>query len=291
MGIKEREWKDSTFSYRFGFNGQEMDDEIAGEGNHNTALFWEYDTRIGRRWNQDPKPNPSISDYATFANNPIWFNDPLGDIFKIGTKDKQAKTDVTNQVKTKNQKYLKFQEDGEVKTDFGGLSQKKIDKILKKDEGLSLISNLSTAKDDKGNDINFFYGTEGDVGARDRTTGEKLDIPFPAHPSGYETTKPDFFLNLSVTPYSAENPYILPKEGYQGQVMVAPGYGTVSEQQNVYNSQGEVTGTKTVLRNVRSEIIFHELRENYLRTVYKLPYKEAHQKAGGIGEINSFIFK
>lgn len=38
-----------------------------------------YDTRLARRWNQDPKPNPSISNYATFANNPIRYTDPLGD--------------------------------------------------------------------------------------------------------------------------------------------------------------------------------------------------------------------
>ena len=154
----------SMDSYRFGFNGQEKVDEISGSGNHNTALFWEYDTRLGRRWNRDPKPNPSLSDYATFANNPIWFNDPLGDIFKIGTKDSKAKDDVKDLTKSKNQKYLKFQDDGEVKTDFSGLSQKKIDRILKKDEGLSLINSLSTAKDGEGKDLNFFYGTEGSTG-------------------------------------------------------------------------------------------------------------------------------
>jgi hypothetical protein len=38
-----------------------------------------YDGRLGRRWNQDPKPNPSISNYACFANNPIFFSDPFGD--------------------------------------------------------------------------------------------------------------------------------------------------------------------------------------------------------------------
>ena len=35
--------------YRFGFNGQEKVNEIAGVGNHNTALFWEYDTRTAQR--------------------------------------------------------------------------------------------------------------------------------------------------------------------------------------------------------------------------------------------------
>jgi hypothetical protein len=65
--------------YRFGFNTQEKDDEVYGAGNLNTAEFWEYDTRLGRRWNVDPKPNFSISPYAAFANNPIWKNDVKGD--------------------------------------------------------------------------------------------------------------------------------------------------------------------------------------------------------------------
>lgn len=76
------EMPDRSFSYensRFGFNTQEKVDEISGTGNHNTALFWEYDTRLCRRWNNDPKPNISISTYACFGNNPIWFNDVQGD--------------------------------------------------------------------------------------------------------------------------------------------------------------------------------------------------------------------
>jgi hypothetical protein len=66
-------------SYLFGFNTQEKVDEISGEGNHNTAEFWEYDTRLGRRWNLDPKPNPSISNYACFELNPILNFDCKGD--------------------------------------------------------------------------------------------------------------------------------------------------------------------------------------------------------------------
>lgn len=63
--------RNSTPNYRYGFNGQEKLDEISGSGNHNTAEFGELDTRLGRRWNQDPKPNPSISNYAVFGNNPV----------------------------------------------------------------------------------------------------------------------------------------------------------------------------------------------------------------------------
>jgi hypothetical protein len=54
------------------------DNEIAGTGNHNTAEYWEYDTRLGRRWNVDPVYNSSESRYATNGNNPIFYNDPLG---------------------------------------------------------------------------------------------------------------------------------------------------------------------------------------------------------------------
>jgi hypothetical protein len=61
--------------YRFGFNSHEKSDEIAGEGNHTTALFGEYDTRLVRRWNLDPRPDISASPYSMFSNNPIWFND------------------------------------------------------------------------------------------------------------------------------------------------------------------------------------------------------------------------
>jgi hypothetical protein len=72
-----------SFKYRWGFNGQQKEDDIAGEGNHNTALFWEYDTRLGRRWNLDPKPNVSLSSYATFENNPTLKVDILGDTVKV----------------------------------------------------------------------------------------------------------------------------------------------------------------------------------------------------------------
>jgi RHS repeat-associated protein len=63
-------------SYRYGFNGQENDGEV-GQG-ITTAEFWEYDTRIGRRWENDPVVKPHESPYAAFANNPIWFADPSG---------------------------------------------------------------------------------------------------------------------------------------------------------------------------------------------------------------------
>ncbi len=71
-----------SMAYRFGFNTQEKVDEIAGKGNHNTALFWEYSPRIARRWNVDPVDQISISNYAVNSLNPISSNDPYGDCDK-----------------------------------------------------------------------------------------------------------------------------------------------------------------------------------------------------------------
>ena len=81
-------WNFSCLSvYPSGFNGQERDDEIAGVGNFNTALYWEYDTRLGRRWNVDPKQVIGVSSYEVNANNPIYYIDPNGDFrTKFGAK-------------------------------------------------------------------------------------------------------------------------------------------------------------------------------------------------------------
>ena len=66
-------------NYRYGLNGQMKVNEFAGVGNHNTALFWEYDTRTGRRWNQDPVMKDWESPYLCFSGNPILINDKNGD--------------------------------------------------------------------------------------------------------------------------------------------------------------------------------------------------------------------
>ncbi|MBL0133407.1 MAG: hypothetical protein IPP79_04985 [Chitinophagaceae bacterium] len=58
--------------------GQEMDNEAKGVGNLTTAQYWEYDSRIGKRWNIDPVVNPSVSPYSTVLNNPIFITDSKG---------------------------------------------------------------------------------------------------------------------------------------------------------------------------------------------------------------------
>lgn len=71
----------SSGHYRYSFNGQQQDNEISGlTGTHTTAMFWEYDARLGRRWNVDPlsKLAAGWSPYRAFFCNPILYSDPFG---------------------------------------------------------------------------------------------------------------------------------------------------------------------------------------------------------------------
>jgi hypothetical protein len=66
----------SSTEYRYGMNTQEKSPEL--QAFHTTALFWEYDSRIGRRWNVDPVVKPWESPYMCFGDNPITGTDALG---------------------------------------------------------------------------------------------------------------------------------------------------------------------------------------------------------------------
>lgn len=68
-------------AYRYGgADGQERDDEITGVvGSHYTAEYWEYDSRLVRRWNIDPVVKPNESSYLSYGANPIWNIDIKGD--------------------------------------------------------------------------------------------------------------------------------------------------------------------------------------------------------------------
>ncbi len=73
-----------TSKYRFSINGQDKESDLSE--NITTAKYWEYDSRIVRRWNVDPKTDVSISPYNCFGGNPISFSDPFGDTTIHGQK-------------------------------------------------------------------------------------------------------------------------------------------------------------------------------------------------------------
>jgi hypothetical protein len=77
MGMPGRAYNTTT-GYRYGFNGQEKSTEIDPNGNGYAAEFWQYDSRLARRWNVDPVFKEYESPYASFGNNPIWLIDRNG---------------------------------------------------------------------------------------------------------------------------------------------------------------------------------------------------------------------
>ncbi len=86
----------NSAEYRWGFNGMEKDDEVSGSGNSYTTDFRQVDPRLGGRWwSPDLVVKPWESPYAGFANNPIYFVDPIG--LDPETRTVQTPTDENSQ--------------------------------------------------------------------------------------------------------------------------------------------------------------------------------------------------
>jgi hypothetical protein len=101
--IGERTYDPVKPFYRFGFNTQEKTFELNRD--HYTAKFWEYDARLGRRWNVDPEPNDGWSLYS------VLFNNPLKNIDVLGNKpldDYYIKRDGSILIVKTNDKYDRF---------------------------------------------------------------------------------------------------------------------------------------------------------------------------------------
>jgi RHS repeat-associated protein len=77
----------SQEEYRYGFNGMEKDDELAGAGNSYTTEWRQLDTRIGRWLSTDPVVHSQFSPFSSFDNNPIYYIDPKGSNAWKPTKD------------------------------------------------------------------------------------------------------------------------------------------------------------------------------------------------------------
>ena len=75
MGMRGKVYSSGNL-YRYGLQNQEISTEL--NINSYTAEHWQYDARLGRRWNVDPVIKSYESPYSAFANNPISIIDPDG---------------------------------------------------------------------------------------------------------------------------------------------------------------------------------------------------------------------
>ena len=147
--------------YRFGFNGQEKDNEIKGIGNSNTAQFWQYDTRLGRRWNLDPVDQVNVSNYAAFLNNPIFYTDHLGNTAKGVNKKDAERTKETIDQTFSDDKYADLRglfsigKDGKT---FNKIDENNFEKITSKIEDQDILS-LAIGYKNKIND-DWVYNIE-----------------------------------------------------------------------------------------------------------------------------------
>jgi GH24 family phage-related lysozyme (muramidase) len=134
--------------FRFGFNNQEKDNEIYGADDATSAEFWEYDSRLGRRWNIDPVVKHDQSSYECFNNNPILYADPSG-------QDGEGPNgECLGDVKTQNGQTEKYTNNGWEKADQAKnyTAPEKVINEIKAKEGLG--ANVTY---DKNNKIDKIY--------------------------------------------------------------------------------------------------------------------------------------
>jgi RHS repeat-associated protein len=98
----------SSTAYRYGFQGQEKDDELKGEGNSLNYTFRMHDPRVGRFFAVDPliPKYPMLTPYQFSSNNPIgmieveglegsdidlWMDDKRDEFLKTATAEEVAK--------------------------------------------------------------------------------------------------------------------------------------------------------------------------------------------------------
>jgi RHS repeat-associated protein len=100
FGVQLSERTISSDGYRFGFQGQEMDDEIKGEGNSYDFGARMYDSRVGRWLTIDPayKKYVGLSSYAFTANNPIMYIEIDGMVFDLGYLSESEKKSYLDKV-------------------------------------------------------------------------------------------------------------------------------------------------------------------------------------------------
>ena len=252
MCLPGRKYQATTSSqYRYSINGQEKESEL--NENITNAEYWEYDSRIGRRWNIDPKPNISQSPYSTFGNTPTLNIDAFGDTLSVGA-NLQSLDDIKSLAKNNNNRdCIKIDpKTNKLTLDFGNKTPDQIKSILGHDEGLNLLNDLSSSP------LNYYYGAE-DYTLAYNPSG-LASLYYPDENTNPGDHNPSTILNHSNGGLNSRDESIKPI-GFDGGVYIKPSA-----------SYTENNGSGDVVLN-RANIVFHELAENFERTTNKVDYQ------------------
>ncbi|MCC5924559.1 MAG: RHS repeat-associated core domain-containing protein [Crocinitomicaceae bacterium] len=142
-------------SYRYGFQGQEKDDEIKGAGNSYTTEFRQYDPRVGRWLSVDPLAHefPWSSPYVVFDNNPIYYVDPDGQKpippkFTLPLPSLYTDLTSSNVLRTEWNGFLWHRKDNFIETDLSSLdlTSSKKSKFVSEVIGADLVRSVSHQK-------------------------------------------------------------------------------------------------------------------------------------------------
>uniref|UniRef100_UPI004047CCAA RHS repeat-associated core domain-containing protein n=1 Tax=Flavobacterium sp. TaxID=239 RepID=UPI004047CCAA len=146
----------SSDSYRYGFNGQEKDDELKGEGNSYDFGNRMHDPRVGRWFKTDyyESKYASTSPYAFSLNNPIYLTDHVGDSVKVH---------ITN---------IKV---GEVKINLYSSSEIKKDASLKSKKKVVPVYKVTVTNQSTNNEYVFYYTRDA---YRGQTDGTEKEVTF-----------------------------------------------------------------------------------------------------------------
>ena len=235
------------------YNGYEFNGDF--DINLYETFYRSHDPQIGRFWQIDPKAINEEGPYVAMGNNPILYFDLLGDDIDIGT-NQESKDDIMSLVAKKNKDIVKISDKGKVTLDYGNRSKKEINKLLRKDDGLKLVSDLVNAKE------KYYYESSEIFTAR-KDDGSKT--------SGYSgVIGNNGIVNASNNGKDSEGQNaIRPMSGYDGQVVVNP-----------FSSSDELDENYKFVSKPRHTVVFHELAENFERTTNSIDYQDKGKTRG-----------
>lgn len=280
--------------FLFDFNRQEKDNEVSGVGNSYTAEFWQYDPRLGRRFNLDPKPNPSISVYACFANNPLFFADPDGDTLFVGNNKGTSLVALQKMVAPQYRNLISLapNPDGSKGTDRIAGAIVQLDKSnltqadFDGDPGLALLNELIDGNDQNGNHdtYNYFYEvnqTTPAVPTSNLRVGPS-EVPVPGTLQATNAIRSPTDPNSQINQWSP-----VPFHAISGQAAINPNNKFYTEQ----NKEIPVsTMTFLELYSVWYQVTGRAIQANFLQ-----PYHESKRVATSIANttykgVNNHIF-
>ena len=180
---------------------------------------------------------PSLSPYVYCADNPVKLVDPNGEYLEVADND-DTHNDLLSIVGKTHRDRVIFNKDGSVSVNMEGLSQEAIDK----DIGFSLI------KDMVNSDYNYYFETSDEAFFCDKLGNRVSNLICNEYYKGV--------INASRHGFDCSGSYMyLPMDGFDGQVVIA--------ESGSFTLNGQ---------DVRKNIVFHELEENYLKTDKNMNY-------------------